>query len=150
VLQLDTITAANSAQVREMDVAQASQNYASVTQEVLRADSRRLVKLEDLVDKYTVVLREQYAQLETYSAALESAASQIQDLIDDNSKAEAELDANLSLIEQLKADLSKLQQTVNEKTREIEELKKLIPVDTVTPVPTPDQVPVPDVVGVNH
>jgi chromosome segregation ATPase len=140
--RLETETFYVTAQAEDIIKAQRALEYAAVSQEVVKIQTQRVVKLETMLDKYAAAYVELNNQAQLLNAAVESAAQQIKDLVDDNSKLEAELDASSAEIEAAKAELERVKQLMEVQALELktalEKLAEATKADTEeTPAPAP-------------
>jgi chromosome segregation ATPase len=132
----------NNVQLADLISAQDAVSFAAVSQEVVRLQARRVVKLETQLEQHSDLLRELLGTNDRLEAAVHSAAEQIKDLVDDNSKLEAELDASSSQIERARAEVARLTEELVTRTKEIDALKLKLEEatktdETVTP-PAPE------------
>ena len=138
---VESATYYNNEQLADLLNANDAVRFASVSQEVVRLQARRVVKLETQLEQYAVKLNELWDANQRLEQAILSAAEQIKDLVDDNSKLEAELDASSSEMEANRAEIARLQAELSTKQMEIDVLKQKItelekPEETVTPPAT--------------
>lgn len=135
---VESATYYNNEQLADLISGQDAVRFAAVSQEVVRLQARRVVKLETQLEQASELLHELLDANTRLEAAVQSAAEQIKDLVDDNSKLEAELDASSSQIEQAKAEVARLTEELTRRVKEIEDLKVKLeaatkPDETVTP-----------------
>jgi chromosome segregation ATPase len=118
------ITKDNCREVQKLNTTTERICFTASLQDIIVSQANRVSMLEGNLNKYTeelAVVRQQSVLLET---ALETAATQIKTLVDDNSKLQAELDAKTQELKTLNNALLRVKEELADKITEIEKLKK--------------------------
>jgi chromosome segregation ATPase len=79
--------------------------------------------MEDTLTGYNQELLQKQQQLQLLERSLETATLQLQGLVDDNSKLEAELDSTSTRLKELEDKLLRTQEALTDKIKELEEIK---------------------------
>jgi chromosome segregation ATPase len=111
----------------KLETANQAIKCAISSQEITRLQAQRISTLEIGLTKYTeelALVRQQNGLLEK---ALETAATQIKNLVDDNSKLEADLDAAAQELRELNTELLRIKEALADKIAELEKLRKVEP-----------------------
>lgn len=128
-----------TAEAKDIIEAQKAIEFATVSQEVVKIQTQRVVKLEAMLDRYAAAYVELNAQAERLNAAVESAAEQIKDLVEDNSKLEAELDASSAELEAATTELERVKQLM-----EVQALELKTALEKLAELAKPDTAPAPE------
>lgn len=96
---------------------------ANTTQETSLLQAKHVASMEDAITRYRQEMGHKDRQLQLLEKALETATLQVQGLVNDNSKLEAELDVTATELKATINELLRTKETLADKLKELEELK---------------------------
>jgi len=127
LVSCDQIALDNQRQLVNIENANQAIKFATSTQEITRLQAKRISVLETGLTKYTEELALARQQNGLLGKALETAATQIKELADSNSKLETELDAASQQLKTLTDELLRTKEALADKITELEKLRKTEP-----------------------
>jgi chromosome segregation ATPase len=127
LVSCDQIALDNQRQLVNIENANQAIKFATSTQEITRLQAKRISVLETGLTKYTEELALARQQNGLLGKALETAATQIKELADSNSKLETELDAASQQLKTLTDELLRTKEALADKITELEKLRKVEP-----------------------